>query len=186
MSLLPVFDIYPKHGEVVGRLLAGYSELEIDLMYAVMAVRGSLDDIFKAMYRTRGERQRIFVADALARGGFDAIGLSIQYNDAINAMQHCRKIRNQFAHCQWYSDSSGYLKFTALEDVAMEKKKLQDFSSLTIRRLDLVLLQSQMTYFECVQSLLMWLKWEALCKLKSVMNPHAFPKLPARPDLYTP
>lgn len=187
MSLLPVFDVYPEHGAAVGRLLAGYSELEIVLLYAVQGVRDSFDDVFKAMYRTRGEKQRIEIADALARHEFVQIGLGDQFAAAIGVMQYCRQIRNQFAHCAWYGDASGYLKFTALEEAARENTKRENWKDLTIRRLDVALLMQQLAYFEYVHDLLTWLKYEALRITKAGRNPFPVPATPkARPPLHTP
>ena len=54
MNISQAFADFPEEGAFVGRILLGYTDLEIDLMHCVKSVRGDLDTVFKAMYRARG------------------------------------------------------------------------------------------------------------------------------------
>jgi len=64
-SIMPAFVRYPEEAAIIGRLLAGYGELEFDLCLCVGHARGDMDMAFKAMFRPRGETQRIDIADPI-------------------------------------------------------------------------------------------------------------------------
>lgn len=87
----------------IGRILAGYTEIEFQLLMCVVAVTEDVDSAVKALYRTRGESQRIEIADALCRQRIKALDMGGDYENAIGAMHHCKKIRNQYSHCHWVS-----------------------------------------------------------------------------------
>ena len=187
MSLLPIFIQYPEEGAIIGRLLAGYSELEVGLMLCVIAIRNDLNMALKTMYRIRGEAERIRVADGLSRQYFHAIKLGTPFEMTIGAMDHCRKIRNQYSHCVWYGDGSGFVKFSPLDEMAREHEVFTSFEGLPLRRVDLKLLQSQEAYFDHVSNLLIWLRHQATVLLgRAKANPYPKPKVLGRPDLYTP
>src|SRR5215470_11292532 len=51
---------FPAEAAAVGRLLAGYADLEMSLLHCVQMARGGdLDAVLKAMFGTRGETRRI-------------------------------------------------------------------------------------------------------------------------------
>ena len=77
MPLLPLFYERPDEARLIGLMLAGYGELELDLMGCAQCAMKDrkLDGIFKAMFRARSEGARIDVADALARTHFTEIGV---------------------------------------------------------------------------------------------------------------
>ena len=141
MSVRDAFGRYPKEAEIIGRLLAGYADLEIDLMHCAQVVRDDLDTVLKAMFRARGESARIKVADAFGRHHYAAIKLGTEFGMAISAMQYCLKIRNQYAH-----DNTGILAFTNLEEIAEKNAFLKDLRSLTIFHVDVPLLREQEKY----------------------------------------
>jgi len=65
-SILPPFKKFPNEGAIVGRLLAGYSNIEVGLMHCVQMARGgNLDDVLKKMFSKRGETRRINEAEKL-------------------------------------------------------------------------------------------------------------------------
>jgi hypothetical protein len=146
-SFLPVFDKFPNEAAIIGRLLAGYSKLEISLLHCAHVVRDDFDTVMKAMYRTRGETQRIDVADAFGRQHYRRHKIGTHFEMAVGSMRHCLKIRNQFAHCVWYDDLSGTLAFTDLEDTARGHDFLVDFVTLPIFHIDLATLRSQEEFF---------------------------------------
>src|SRR4029079_8550030 len=108
---------YPSECEIIGRLLAGYTGIEFGLMMCVNSVIDDYDAVFKALFRTRGETQRIEIADALGRHKFHATKLGTEFEMAIGNMQHCRKIRNQYSHCHWIVGKES-LGFVDLEELA--------------------------------------------------------------------
>lgn len=160
-TILPIFQRYEKEGAIVGRLLAGYGELEFDFASILAIVINDVDVAYRAMFRARGEEQRLLVADALIRPKFKAIELYTPYCEAYQDLHHCRKIRNQFAHCHWYDDKDEGLCFLNLENTASKPM------SNRIRKnpVDLGLLKNQEVFFVYVQDCLEYLEEE--CKRRS-------------------
>ena len=186
MPILPIFTQYPAEGAIIGRLLAGYSDLEIGLMFCVMIARDDFNAALKTMYRVRGESQRILLADALARERFRSLGLGTQFEMVVGSMHHCRKIRNQFAHCAWYGDASGSVTFASLEEMAERHESFVGFDALPVRRVGLGLLQMHEAYFEYVDAVLVWLQHEAKVLLgKATSNPFERPKQLDQPPLHS-
>jgi hypothetical protein len=65
-SILAPFKKFSAEGATVGRLLAGYSNIEIGLMHCVQVATGDFDTVLKKMFRPRGETKRIDTAEKLA------------------------------------------------------------------------------------------------------------------------
>ena len=59
------FDHFRYEGNIIGRLVVEYGELEWSLCLIVNHVLDDFDLAVKTLYRTRGEGQRIDLADAL-------------------------------------------------------------------------------------------------------------------------
>src|ERR1700721_2673311 len=116
-TIMPVFDRYPVEGRIIGRLLAGYGDLEFGLCTCVGMGIGDFDMAIKAMYRPRGESQRIEIADALGRKAYHRLRLGTLFEETIANMKVCLKIRNQFAHCNWH-DIGGKLGFVDFQTIA--------------------------------------------------------------------
>lgn len=190
--LVSIYQACPAEMPLIGHLLLAYSELEVGLMHVVMAARKEFDAPFKAMYRIRGEEQRIKIADGLARQtllGFEE-NLGNQFAIAISAMQWCRSIRNQYAHCQWYDGENGYVRFVALEDSARENKLFDNFSfsPVDIRRVNLALIQEQRSYFEYAEQMFLWVVHRTRV-LRKMQNSSPYPDIPKprdKPILYIP
>ncbi len=159
-GVVAAFRRFPAEAAIIGRLLAGYADLEIALMHCAQVVRDDLDTVLKAMFRTRGESARIKVADAFGRHAYAKLNLDTDFSMAIAAAQHCLKIRNQYAHCIWYDDNSGYLAFTNLEEIATKNIYLADMAGLTINHVDIPLLKSQANYFDYAEHFLAWVNFE--------------------------
>jgi hypothetical protein len=99
-NILIEFDDFPQHREIVGRLLIAYGELEWALTVCVQnALNVTPSEASRILFRVRGESARIEVADAIARPLFAKVDLGAKWGNAIGAARHCRKIRNQYAHC---------------------------------------------------------------------------------------
>jgi hypothetical protein len=156
MAILRSFDRFQGEAALVGKMLAGYADLEIDLMHCVNAVRNDLNAVLKAMFRSRGESQRIEVADALGRERFGGVGLQPEFELAISSMHHCRKIRNQYAHCVWWDDNTPQLAFGAVEEIASRNVVVQ-LADLQPDHVTIPFLQTQLAYFNFTDDLLVWL-----------------------------
>lgn len=188
MAVVPAFPKFAKESAIVGRMLAGYADLEIGLMHCVQVVRGDLDSVLKAMFRSRGNIARIEVADALGRQYYAQLGIEIEFGRSIDAVRYCLRIRNKFAHCIWHDDNSGELAFVNLEEIAVGNAVVRDLKGLTIQHADMSLLQAQFGYFEYADRLITWVNFEGQFlsgKLKQKSNPLGpAPAAPAQPALY--
>jgi hypothetical protein len=127
---------FPAEAAAVGRLLAGYADLEISLMHCVQMARGGdLDTVLKAMFGKRGETQRINTGDKLGKPAYDSLGLGSRFSRAINDMKFRLSIRNCYAHSLWHDDNTGYLGFVNLEELATVPTVITNLLGLTIRHL---------------------------------------------------
>jgi hypothetical protein len=96
--VLNPFHKFTSEGATVGRLLLGYSNLEIGLMNCVqMACGANLNAVLKPMFAVRSETKRIDRAEALGRPHFSQHHLSPNFQHAIAIIRRCLQIRNQYA-----------------------------------------------------------------------------------------
>ena len=183
--VLPLFSDFPDELTMAGRLVLGYGELEFELA-ACLGVVQTIDIAIRTLFRARGEQYRIEVADALMRPYFDMAGFVGQggpYNDAIADLMHCRKIRNQFAHCHWsVSKRTGGLCFVDLQTTAKTSSGPTTIEELEI---DAALLTRHEEYFRYVQRCFWHLAEEMKIHLGK-LHSRAFklPKKLERPPLY--
>lgn len=156
MALLVPFDRFANEAALVGKMLTGYAVLEIDLMHCVNAVRHDENAVLKAMFGARGEKRRIDVADDLGRALFEGLGLRDDFALGIAAMDHCRQIRNQYAHCVWWDNNTPRLAFRAVEEIARLDENVR-LADLHPAHVTVPFLQDQLSYFEYTDDLLIWL-----------------------------
>ena len=180
--LLMGLNKYPDEARIIGRLLAGYSELEFLISMCLTAVLDAdIHTAVRVMFRTRGEEQRLEIADALMRHKFDAAHLTGPYCEAIKDAGWCRRIRNQFAHCHFDGQNDDGLRIVRLEDSA---KLPAGDTSVTRILVSLELLQSQEDYFAYVLDCLAYLHREYQKRVGQIAShAYALPKKIARPPL---
>lgn len=187
MAILRAFLKFTDEAALIGRMLAGYADLEIDLMHCAQVVRIDLDTVLKAMFRSRGETQRIDVADAFGRQHYHALGIGTQFEMAVGAVRYCLRIRNQYAHCTWWDDNSGQLAFANLEEVAIENVLVTDLRGLTTHHVNVPHLEAQLAYFEYADSLLLWVIQEGNARAGRPAFPNRVLPAPlVQPPLSTP
>ena len=186
-SILAPFDKFSAEGAAVGRLLAGYSGIEIDLLHCVQMARGGdFDTVLKQMFRFRGETRRIDEAQKLSQGNYQHLDLTEEFREAIAVVRYCLKIRNQYAHWVWWDDSSGKLAFANPEDLARCEAPVNDFLNLKPNHVDVTLLTQQESYFIYASELLNWVNYEGRFRdgrLNSG-NPLSKPQATLRPKLH--
>jgi hypothetical protein len=158
--VMPAFHTFPNEARIIGRLLAGYAELEIDLLHCVSVARDDFDAVLKAMFRARGETRRINIADALGRQLYRKLKLGTDFEMAISAMRYCLRIRNQYSHCNWYDDRSGRLAFVNVEEIAKVNELISGFDDLTRYYIDVPTLEDQERYFAYTDALLSYANYE--------------------------
>lgn len=176
---------FPAELAAVGRLLAGYADLEISLLHCVqMAKGGDLDTVLKAMFGKRGETQRIKTAAKLGGSAYDSLGLGDRFRDVINDMRFCLSIRNCYAHSLWHDANIGYICFVNLEEAAQDPGKVTDLLGLTIRYVDLTILTRQEEFLDFVDQSISFLNYEGR-RLRGdlVDNPVPCPMPQPRPPL---
>jgi hypothetical protein len=169
----------------VGRLLAGYADLEISLLHCVQMARGGdLDAVLKAMFGTRGETRRISTASALGQPAYDSVGLGSQFATAIDDMRFFLDIRNCYAHSLWHDANAGYLAFVNLEELATTSTIVTDLMGLTIKYLDMPILTAQEDYLDFVDHSIQYLNYEGRFRRGDLSsNPVPAPPARARPPL---
>jgi hypothetical protein len=110
---------FPKQAQLVGALLSGYGELEFELQMCVASGMGDSTVAFRAMFRMRNESQRLDLAEALIAPAIKHYKLTAEFAHALGAIRHCRKIRNNFAHCHWHhTDDPPALRYCNMEEAA--------------------------------------------------------------------
>lgn len=160
-DLKDTFTAFRDESVILARIMCGYATLELDLAHCVQVARNDFDAVLKAMFRARGETQRIDVADALGRQLYHNLNLGTHFEMALGAMRYCLKIRNQYSHCIWWNDISGNLAFSNLEEITKGNNTLlNDLTKLTPHHVNVSLLQSQENYFEYASYYLNWVNFE--------------------------
>jgi hypothetical protein len=186
-SIMAPFSKFPKEGDTIGRLLAGYSNIEIGLMHCVQVATGDFDAVLRKMFGARGESKRITAAEKLGLPEYQRLGLATDFKKAIRVVRYCLKIRSQYAHWIWWDDYSGKLAFANIEDLTKYKRKIKDLSKLKAHHVDAALLAAQEAYFVYADELLAWIKHEGRFKDGKLgnakRNPLDKPKGVKRPKL---
>jgi hypothetical protein len=166
-SILAPFHKFAAEGGTVGRLLAGYSNIEVGLMHCV-AQASNLDRALKGMFRYRGETRRIDEAQKLGHTYYTQHGLAVDFLKAVRVVRYCLKIRNQYAHWVWWDDYSGDLAFANLEDVAKRKRPVRNLQKLLTHHVNATLLTQQEAYFVYADDYLAWINYEGRYRAKAL------------------
>jgi hypothetical protein len=69
-TIMPCFNRFPKEGDIIGRLLAGYGELELEMAACVAATTDDLNGAIKRLFGIRGESKRIKIADSMMKASY--------------------------------------------------------------------------------------------------------------------
>ena len=186
-SIMAPFRKFPNEGDTIGRLLAGYSNIEIGLMNCVQVATGDFDAVIRKMFGARGETKRIHAADKLGLPEYRRLRLATEFEKAIGVVKYCLKIRNQYAHWVWWDDYSGRLAFANIEDLTKYKRPIKDLSKLKAHHVDAALLEAQEAYFVYADEFLAWINHEGRFRDKKLgtatKNPLDKPKGVKRPKL---
>jgi hypothetical protein len=144
--------------EFVGSLVVGYSEIEFGLLGCIGAyLRQNMDVSARILFRVPGEGGRIQVADAILRPAFTEVGLAGEWGNALGAVRYCKNNRNQYAHCHWMNHDKFGLCFINLDAAA---SSIEGTANVTLRPINLELLEKQMAYFEYAVTWLVYLNGE--------------------------
>jgi hypothetical protein len=186
-SIMAPFSKFSKEGDLIGRLLAGYSNIEIGLMHCVQVATGDFDAVLRKMFGQRGESKRIAAAEKLGLPQYQRLKLATDFEKAVRVARYCLKIRNQYAHWIWWDDHSGKLAFANIEDLTKHKRKIKDLGKLKAHHVDAALLARQEAYFVYADELLAWINYEGRFKDgklgNATQNPLHKPRDVRRPKL---
>ena len=185
---MPAFDRHSKTGTAIGRIVVGYGELEFDFCRLIAALSGNFDAAIKIMFRTRGESQRIQVADGFVRNLIPEGAFRKAYEETVAHLRYCIKIRNQYAHCNWVESVNGAdLVFIDLEEIAKPDTSA-DSGTLTMHLIKEKLALEQEQFLILIMDWVNWLRLECDCDAGRATRPHFLPTppRPTRPPLYSP
>ncbi len=182
-GLLTEFETFPTERDLIGQMLMAYGEIEF-ILIASISVALDIDHHTAAriLFRVRGESARLRVSDAILRPAFAKHKLRDKWITAYSAADHCKKIRNQYAHCHWQLHEDK-LHFVDLDQDAGETK--EEILNVTFYPIDLALIERQYTYFEYALAWLYCLYDRLLRKVgkKPDIPPFPEPKSIPRPPL---
>jgi hypothetical protein len=182
----PIHTRFPRQMAVVGRLLVDYGELELDLMNCIQVARGDLNSTLKAMFRVRGETNRIDIAEALGQEPYGTQGLASEFEQMIETVRYCLRIRNKYAHAYWHDPNQGTeLCYLSLEELAKEDFIVKDLVLLTFYFIDEPLLLLQEAYFEYERDIIRYVNYEGRFRAKLLTSqPWPLPRRPSPPPFY--
>jgi hypothetical protein len=181
------FASFPAEAAIIGRLLTGYSEIELSLCLCLSQTRVGLDCALKKMFGDRGETKRIDKAQTLGGPPYKGLKLHTTFASAIADMRYCLRIRNQYAHSQWLQLAGGRLGFVNLEEAARTPSPVLSMGKLKARHLDAGLLNLQEEFFIYVKKIFDHLNFQAqIAAGKSSIPPQTTPKKVVRPPLHIP
>jgi hypothetical protein len=163
-SIMAPFSKFPGEGDTIGRLLAGYSNIEVSLFHAVHVATGDFDTALRKMFGIRSESKRISAAEELGLPEYKRLQLRSEFEEALRVMRYCLEIRNQYAHWVWWDDHTGKLAFANVEDLTKHASKVTDFGKLKAHHVDAALLKAQEAYFVYADDVLLWVNYEGRFK----------------------
>lgn len=166
----PAFDRFTAEGTFVGRILASFGEIEVSVCRNAAHATLLGDTLMKALYGIRVTSTRIDTADRLMRPYFEQHGLLEDHQNAMDAVWHCLKIRNQYAHCNWGDHHQAGLFFADLQVSA----NTDDFTHAW-RHVDVALLEQQFTYLGWTMEMLEFTHHEMAVKMRQIES-HVWPK----------
>jgi hypothetical protein len=174
----PAFDRFPEEALLVGKLLAGFGEIEFAICRNAGHAAGMPEAIGKALYRLRATSSRIDAADALARGKFGEAGLGAEYEISQRMVWVCLRIRNQFAHCNWTDHPETPATGLFFADLQASADATEGFE-YTFRHVDVPLLRKHEAYFALTMEWLSYLDVELGVRQGKLQHP-GWPKPPAQ------
>jgi len=182
----PAFVRFGDEAAIIGRLLGGYALLELDLLNCVAMATQDFDTTLKEMFGRRGETRRIDKAAKLGHRPYEAEGLKEEFEAAIDAIRHCLKMRNQYAHHHFYDNNSGKLALVNLEENAKSSHRVTDLKNLTTLYVDVPTLRAQEEYWHLTDRLIIWLNYERRFRISEIKQILAWgkPTLPPKPVLH--
>jgi hypothetical protein len=183
-EIMKPFRSYPKEAAIIGRMLAGYGELEFLLHLVLTEILGNANTSGRVMFRSRGEEHRLSTADALIRPTMETYSLLESWDRVRRAMFWCKTTRNQYAHCHWLDDVGHGLMFTRIETAA---KTVTGDLILPFFHIDVPLLKRQEEHFHYTDMGLCYLRGEMKIRRGQIpSHPFSAPQEKQAPPRHNP
>ena len=184
LSILRAFEAAPMEAAILGRLLAGYGELEFEFCNCVAAVLDDRQSAIRTLFRVRSEDSRILIGDGIMRSKYIAADLADGYGEMLGALKYCKSVRNQYAHCHWMHEPAKGLFFTKVADAA---KAATGELKHTFFHVSAPLLNEQEQYFCYCEAWLLYLQSEYQQRAgKSAIPLFEAPKIMPQPPRQSP
>jgi hypothetical protein len=134
-TVMPAFLECPAEAGIIGRILAGYGELEFLLCRALSKPLGTLEAAIKLLFASRsmGERARVEEARKHLSLLYARLNLADEAAQAFEAIDWCRVTRNTFAHAGWSVNDEPCLFYIDLNDGAIAPCQAETQTSSTGR-----------------------------------------------------
>jgi hypothetical protein len=182
-TILRAFVNAPDEAQIIGRILAGYGELEFEFCNCLGAAIDDQRAAIRTLFRVRSEDSRILVGDGIMRPKYAAAGLADTYNETLGAIRFCKSIRNQYAHCHWLYEYGKGLFFTSVDAPAKSNVGPLTFD---FHHVEMSVLTAQERYFCYTDLLLTYLQWEFQKRAgKSAIPPYEVPKTIPQPPRHS-
>jgi hypothetical protein len=177
---MPCFEIpnqANEEGRIIGLILVGYGELETTLLACLVAADYNVDTPIRALFKDTNAERRVKEAKKLLLQDYTKAGLEAELREALSDLNWCRKIRNQYAHCQWGWTQREGLVFVNLEQLANQPTLIRDIMGSPLY-LDLPLLKEQLAFSAYVRECFTYLS-QAYQNWDRTLKRAIYPILPA-------
>ncbi|WP_295529158.1 hypothetical protein [Novosphingobium sp. Chol11] len=156
---MPVpFDRFKQEGEMIGRMVIEYGDLEWDLCLLVSHVMQDIDIAVKTLYRSRDEALRIDMADGLIRHRINP-KVKQMYETTLAHMRVCLALRSRYAHANWVDAAPDKLCFIDTNELANDSNPI-DPNNLPLYHLDMRIIKDQARFFKEIMQNMRYLNME--------------------------
>jgi len=138
------------------------------------------------MFDKRGGKPRIDRAQELGRDPYQGLDLAADFQEALETVRYCLKIRNQYAHWIFWDDNTGNLAFANFEDPTLDERPIKDLGELNAQYVDATLLSEQEAYFIYADKYILWINYEGRARDGKLPGGNQLkkPTPMKRPELY--
>jgi hypothetical protein len=127
------------------------------MLACLVAVEGQVDYAIRQLFKRTTAENRIKLARQALLPNYTNAGLEAGMREALSDVDWCRKLRNQYAHCQWGWTTTDGLFFVNLEDLAEQLDPITKVMAHSLP-VDVPLLEEQEAYCNYVRECLMHLE----------------------------
>jgi hypothetical protein len=173
---------FPEEAAIIGRMVVGFGELEILACKVADSATANSTVVLRALYNLKSTSARLDFARTISAPIFEAHELASPFAVTFDALEACRTIRNQYAHCQWADDQAhpdAGLFFADFQKAADQSTWIIDW-----KHVDVSLLNRQESFFGSTREALLFLEASMRCINEKTPQNHGIPEplaLPPQP-----